>query len=191
MDIQKLEQIVLTDVKNDAQNLVHQTKIDTDKWILEQTKIASDANLEAMNRIKADHQSKMSVLKATLAADFHKNIGKAKKEKISILKKELLNTLLAKIKNSPEWILEKVFSTIPVKTGQVSVSEDISLSLNKEKVELFLKKYQGFTWGGIDKLMDSGISIECNSVRYLFPLQEMIDEFIDLNSDQMVSLLFP
>jgi hypothetical protein len=191
MDIQKLEQIVLTDVKMDAQNLIKQTRVDADKWLLEQTKLAGEIHQDEINRIKTDHQSKMSILKVTLAADFHKNIGRLKKDKITTLKKELLNTLLTKIKNSPDWILEKAFLGLPVKSGQIMVSDDISSSLTQEKVELFLKKHPSFTWGGIDKMMVSSISIECNTVRYLFPLQEMVDEFVDSNSDQIVSLLFP
>ena len=191
MDIQKLEQIVLTDAKAEAQELIQQTKLETENWLLEQSNLAEEEHLEELSRIKSDHQSKLSILKASLAADFHKNVGKTKKDKMVVLKKELMKTMLEKIKNSPTWILDKTFSTVPVKSGKFIISEDMISLLPQEKVELYLKKYPSFSWGGYDKTIETGLSYECNTVRYLFLLEEMVDEFIETNSDQIVNLLFP
>jgi uncharacterized protein with gpF-like domain len=191
MDIQKLEHIVLEDAKTDAQNLINKTKKESEKWLLEQSRIIKNEHLEEIDRINSEHTSMITNMKASLAADFHKSLVKAKKDKISFLKSELLNSILTKINQTPEWILEKAFLDLTMSSGEIVVSEDIAKHLNKEKTETFLKKHPGFTWNGIDKTMNSGIAVDYKSVRYLFPLEEIIDDFVEKSNSQIESLLIP
>lgn len=191
MDIQKLEQIVLEDAKTDAQNLINKTKKESEKWLIEQSRIVKEEHFEEIDRINSEHKSDLSNMKASLAADFHKNVVKAKKDKISLLKNELLNSILSKIRQNPDWILEKAFLDLTITSGQVFVSEDILKHLKQETVDLFLKKHPGFVWEGVDKTMNSGIAIDHKTVRYLFPLQEMIDEFVEKNNSLIESLIIP
>jgi hypothetical protein len=191
MDIQKLEQIVLNDVKTEAQNLIKQTRKEMEHWLTEQSNVVKEENGRELERIKADHKSKLSIIRASLATEYSKNLGKAKKEKISILSRELINTLLQKIKQSPDWILEKAFLEVPIKSAKLRISEDLSPYFNQEKAELYLKNKPGFTWGGFDKDLNLGLSFESNTIRYIFQLQEIIDEFLDTQSEKIVNLLFP
>lgn len=191
MDIQKLEQIVLNDVKADAQNLIRDTKKELDQWLKEQTHKLREDHKEELDRIKSDHESKLSTLKSTLGADFHKSLVKAKTEKNAYLKKELIKTLLEKVEKTPTWILEKAFSEVPIQSGKIMISEDLAPYLNQEKVEHFLKKYPGFAWGGIEKDIEYGITFELNAIRYLLPLSEIVDHFMDSQSNKIVSTLYP
>jgi hypothetical protein len=191
MDIQKLEQIVLKDVKADAQQLIDETNKEMKLWLTEQTNLLKEENQEDIDRIKSDHTSKVATMKAFWAADFHKNLVKAKKEKFSKLASELMKALYAKIEKNPDWILEQAFSQLPVKSGNIWISQDLSKYLTQEKVEVFLKKVQNFTFGGVDKELESGLCFELSSVRYIFLLQELVDQFIETESASIMRLLIP
>lgn len=191
MDIQKLEQIVLSDVKTEAQNLIDKTKKEMELWLMEQTVLLKEEHKDNLDRINSDHNSKTTTMKASFAADFHKNLVKAKKEKYSILASELMKALYSKIEKSPDWILEQAFSQLPVKSGKIMISQDLSNILTQEKIEAFAQKDKKFIWGGVDKELDAGMCFESNSVRYIFPLQEVVDKFLDTESGNIMRLLIP
>lgn len=191
MDIQKLEQIVLEDARADAQNLINKTKKEVEHWFLEQSTLLQEEHREDINRINNDHDSKLATMKTFLAADYYKNLVKAKKDKNTILATKLMKTLQAAIEKNPNWILEKAFSQVPIKSGKILVSQDLTNFLTQEKVEVFLKKYPGFTFAGTDKELNSGMCFELNSVRYIFPLQEVVDKFLESESEIIMSYLIP
>ena len=190
MDIQKLEQIVLSDAKTEAQHLIDQTKEEMKKWFHEQSTMTKTSHQEEMDRIRADHKSLLSTMKTTLETELHKQIGKEKKEKMNLLKKELLKILQEKINKEPVWFLQLVFSQLNLREGKLLVSEDLKKEVNQSNVEKFLVKFPGFIWAGFSQDIDTGLLIESNSVRYLFPLEEIVDEFLNNQSETIKSLLF-
>lgn len=191
MDIQKLEQIVLSDAKTEAQQLIDQTKEEMKAWFLEQSTLLNNTHQDEIERIKSDHMSLLSTIKTSLETELHKQIGKEKKEKMTVLKKELLKALQNKLAKDPEWFLTLAFSQLTLKEGSLLVSDDLKNELKQSPIEIFLAKFPGYKWAGYSKDIDSGLMIESNSVRYLFPLEEIVDAFIDKQTETINDLLNP
>jgi len=192
MDIQKLESIILTDAKAEAQILINQTKKETEKKAKEQIQQLKITHEEELEKLKSDFQSKHTSMKTSLDVNIHKNIVRLKKEKILSLKNDLSSLLFEKSKKNPDWFLKKSFSQIDIKEGQLFISDDLSLIFTQTFLENFLKeKHPGLIFSGIDPGLETGMSIVKNSVRYIFPLHESVDAFVETFADKINSLLFP
>lgn len=192
MDIQKLESIILTDARAEAKLLIEKTRKETEDLFKEQSYHLQNAHKEELEKIKSDYHTKSSSLKTILEADFHKSIAKEKKEKIQELKNKLLQVMLEKVKKNPVWFLDKVFTQIRIQSGNLLISDDLNATFSKDFLDKYLKeKHPGFCFIKFDPSIESGLLIEFNSVRYIFPLQESIDEFVETYADKINSLLFP
>jgi hypothetical protein len=82
--------------------------------------------------------------------------------------------------------LGSVLSKSPVQKATVFVSPDLENIIHAEVLKAYnTASGSAFAWGGVDAGLQLGLAIEHGLVRYIFPLSESIQHFIQEHANEL------
>lgn len=191
MDLEKLKEVVISEAREEAENLLKSTKEEVQNYInAELDKLYASYN-EKREKIEQEFSSKLSYSKFLIESDYRKKLLRAKHNIIEEISTFLTNVLLDKVKDNPEKFITYILKSGNIREGTFFVSKELSNIISENTFNQSLKNINSIAikFGGVDNELDCGVAIVASNKKYIFPFSEIVGSFIEKNSIYINELL--
>jgi hypothetical protein len=180
MDLTKLSEVVSKEARAEADQLIQAAQFQAEETLKREKLLTENRTKERFEEENNQFTSKLNYLRFNFESDFKKRVLHLKHSIMEDLQSRLYNAAIETIKTQAMLYLESVLKKSPVKTAVVYISSELDSIFNANT----LKNYNTatgsvFSWGGVDTALQLGMAIENGPVRYIFPLSENIQHFIE------------
>lgn len=183
MELNKLEEIVISDAKKEALKLINDITKEVNQLIISETNKINqefDSNIE---RINSEYSSKRSYIEFTMDSNQKKKVLHLKHTLINELRENLNKNLNELVKKDPFKYLIFTINNSKIDSGEFCVSKDLEQVISSD---IFIKcinrlNIKNIHYSGLDNDIESGVSIRKDKVKYIFLLSEITDKFLEEN----------
>lgn len=191
MDLEKLKEVVISEAREEAENLLKEAKEKVQNYInAELAKLDASYN-EKIEKIDQEFSSKLSYSKFLIESDYRKKLLRTKHNIVEEISAFLTNVLLEKVKNNPENFIIYTLMSSNIKEGSFLVSKELHDIISENIFKQSLKNMApiAIKFGGVDNELDCGVAIVISNKKYIFPFSEIVGSFIERNSIYINELL--
>ncbi len=186
MNIQKLKEVVTSEAKTEAKNLIDKTKKSIDEELSAFMSDLLQRDKTQKDHLENDFHGRTNRMKFQADSDYKKQILHMRHDLILRVQKKLLAVYIKDIKENPSAYLQKMNQVLPGK-GDLYCSSELLDVFESEKNAEFETNY---SFKGVDSLIEPGIACIDGRVKYIYPLQETIQDFLDENKNTIGKKLF-
>lgn len=191
MDLDRLKDVVISEAREEAENLFKRTKEEVENYINTELAKLNDSYIEKKEKIDQDFSSKLSYSKFLIESEYRKKLLRIKHNLIEEIGNLLTITLLEKVKNNPENFIIYTLMSSNIKEGSFLVSKELHDIISENIFKQSLKNMApiAIKFGGVDNELDCGVAIVISNKKYIFPFSEIVGSFIERNSIYINELL--
>ncbi len=190
MDQSSLEQLVTNEAKSQAASLIDSAEHEALQYIAKEKARLANLHQEQKQKLTAEFESKKSFLFFTMESDFKKKLLQKRQSLMDQLAISLHKNFLEMIRLKPNLLLKKTISQLTSKNGELKVSKELSGIITNELIQQFNQENQSiFKFTGVDAQLEPGIAVLNGTTRYIYSLQEFIDNFLEKNHSDITKLL--
>jgi hypothetical protein len=192
VEIKTLEDIVLSEAREEAKKLTDKVSNEIEEYIKSETKKFLSEYNENIERIDTEFSSKKSYTEFSIESTHKKNILHIKHSLIISLKEELLNKLKQEIQKDPVKFTKNILNNTKINNGNFFISKDLNDVVTSEVFQksINISTQSLLKYSGIDNELESGIAIKKDKIKYIFPLSEIVERFIADNIKEINEKLF-
>ncbi len=180
MDQEKLFEVVTKEAKQEAEDILNKARALSEKELADEK--------EKINRYKEDRLaseknlflSRINYLRFSMESEYKKKLLYLKHQLMEELKDSLFKTALEQISRDAYGYLSFALKDCPSKEGVLYAGNKISSFMDEKLIKQYNQEHKtNFQWGGTEASLEAGLSLEKGAVKYIFPLMEWIDRFIE------------
>jgi hypothetical protein len=180
MDLIKLSEVVTKEARVEADAFISAAQKQADELAFNEKRLIESKTNERLEEEKNHFASRINYLRFNFESDFKKKVLHLKHHIMEDLKSKLYQTALENIRSRPMDFLTLMLKKSPVTEAGIYVSAELGKALDSQLLDQYnTLNNSAFVWRGVDPSMELGLSLEKGQVRYIFPLREIIHQFID------------
>jgi len=186
MDLNKLSEVVSKEAKAEADQIIQTARFQAEELFKREKLLIETRTKERIEEESNQFTSKLNYLRLNFESDFKKRVLHLKHSIMEDLQSRLYQCAIETIKTQAIVYLESVLAKSPVKTAVVYISSELSTTLQEDALKAHNKvSGSNFSWGGVDEALQLGMALENGPVRYIFPLSENIQHFIEQHASDI------
>jgi len=191
MNLEKLKEVITFTAREEAEKLLKEVQKEIKEYIdSELVKLNTYYN-ERKDKIEQEFSSKIAYIKFSVESDYRKKILRTKHNLIEEIKTLLTNSFLEEIERNPSKFVTYTLRSINTKEGTYLISKELENIVTEQIFKHCSKNISSFSmrFGGIDSEIEAGVAVTLSNKKYIFSVSELIDRFIDRNSQYLSELL--
>jgi hypothetical protein len=186
MDLSKLSDVVGKEAKAEADQIIQTARIQSETLLDREKQLIEHKSKERIEEENNQFTSRLNYLRFNFESDFKKRVLHLKHSIMEDLEEKLYQCAVEVIKTQSMVYLGSVLSKSPVQKATVFVSPDLENIIHAEVLKAYnTASGSAFAWGGVDAGLQLGLAIEHGLVRYIFPLSESIQHFIQEHANEL------
>ncbi|MCK5848626.1 MAG: hypothetical protein KAH01_05460 [Caldisericia bacterium] len=189
MNTKKLEQVVTAEAKNEATELIEAAKKDIKNKLesfMDDVKTAHNAEKQHLDD---EINSRINNTKFFAESDYKKRLLHAQHDLLILLKKELLKKYILVVQKNPAILLNKVKKEIP-KNANIYCSSELDKSISEKALIDQGLKQPNYSFKGVDSEIEPGLAFVDGNIKYIFPLDEIVEDFMQKNKNEIRKKIF-
>lgn len=186
MDLNKLSDVVSKEAKAEADQIIQTARLQSEELLNREKQLLENRSKERIEEENNQFTSKLNYLRFNFESDFKKRVLHLKHGIMEDLEAKLYQCAIDAIQTQAMVYLGSVLSKSPVRQASVYISSALENIIHADNLKAYnTASGSAFTWGGVDPGLQIGIAIENGSVRYIFPLSESIQHFIQEHANDL------
>jgi hypothetical protein len=186
MDLSKLSDVVGKEAKTEADQIVQTARLQSEELLNREKQLIENRCKERIEEENNQYTSRLNYLRFNLESDFKKRVLHLKHSIMEDLESKLYQCAIEAIKTRTMVYLGSILSKSPVRQASVFISSELEDIIHEENINAYnTASASSFTWGGVDAGLQLGLAIENGPVRYIFPLSESIQQFIQDHANEL------
>lgn len=189
MNTNKLEQVVTAEAKNEAAELIGAARINIKNKLELFTNDLTNLHDSEKRHLNDEINSRINNTKFFAESDYKKKLLHAQHDLLISLKKELLKNYIDIIQKNPAILLKKVNKEIP-KTADIYCSFELEKSFNEKVLSEQGLTKPNYSFKGVDSELEPGLAFVDGNIKYIFPLNEIVEDFMMNNKTEIRKKIF-
>ncbi len=186
MDLQKLTDLVTQEAKKEADFLLDNAKKRLEDFLASEKQLIKHNQNEKMQEETDQNNSKLNYLRFNLESEYKKKVLHLRFNIMEELRSKLNSALLETIRKEPYRYLELVLKDLNTENANFFINSHLEGIVTSDLVQQYNREHgTSFTWKGLDSTIDPGIGLEQGTIRYIFPLEEIVSHFLDKHSSEI------
>jgi vacuolar-type H+-ATPase subunit E/Vma4 len=189
MNIQKLQEVVTNQARQEANELIENTKKDIEKKLEEfMNALSKDRDLR-LKDIEQSYQSSLSQVQFHADSLFKKKVLHIRHEVFQNLSQRLLDSYLKSVQKKPVVFLQRIVSSFPP-SGDIYCSKEFEGSIDQKTFSDSGLTGNNYHFKGIDPILKPGISCISGKIKYIFLLEEDVSTYLQEHQKEIGDALF-
>ncbi len=186
MDLSKLSDVVSKEAKAEADQIIQTARTQSEALLNREKQLIEQKSKERIEEENNQYTSRLNYLRFNFESDFKKRVLHLKHSIMEDLEEKLYQCAVEVIKTKSLVYLGSVLSKSPVQQATLFVSLELENIISLEVLKTYnTASGSSFIWGGVDTGLPLGLAIEHGLVRYIFPLSESIQQFIQDHANEI------